>query len=369
VKFRCERDVLSEALAAARRAVASRGTALPVLSGVKIELTGDTLRLTGTDLDLSIQVEVTVAGESDGVAVLPAQLSADIVRALESGAVHVEVGSDEARISCGRSQFDVRTLSAEEFPRLAAPAAADVRLDAAQFGEALRQVVRAASTDEARPILTGVRMEQAQGGGLRLVATDSYRLAVRDLAGADVLRDDQRVLVPSKALNELVRVLGGSGEVGVRLGERDASFETSFETTGHIRLTTRLIEGEFPNYRQLIPSSYPNKLTVGREPLLDAIRRVKLLARDATPIRLGLSSDGLELSAVAQDVGQATEALDATYEGVELTVAFNAEYLSSGVEAILGDEVVLETLDALKPAVLHGSDPNYLYLLMPVRVS
>ena len=364
MKFRCERDVLSEALAAARRAVASRGTALPVLSGVKIELAGDTLRLTGTDLDLSIQVEVTVAGESDGVAVLPAQLSADIVRALEAGAVHVEVGSDEARISCGRSQFDVRTLSADEFPRLAAPAAADVRLDAAQFGEALRQVVRAASTDEARPILTGVRMEQAQGGGLRLVATDSYRLAVRDLAGADVLREDQRVLVPSKALNELVRVLGGSGEVGVRLGERDASFET-----GGIRLTTRLIEGEFPNYRQLIPSSYPNKLTVGREPLLDAIRRVKLLARDATPIRLGLSSDGLELSAVAQDVGQATEALDATYEGVELTVAFNAEYLSSGVEAILGDEVVLETLDALKPAVLHGGDANYLYLLMPVRVS
>jgi DNA polymerase-3 subunit beta len=368
VKFRCERDVLSEALAAARRAVASRGTALPVLSGVKIELSGDTLRLTGTDLDLSIQVEVKVAGESDGVAVLPAQLSADIVRALEPGAVHVEVGSDEARISCGRSQFDVRTLSADEFPRLAAPAPHDVSLDAAQFGEALRQVVRAASTDEARPILTGVRMEQAQGGGLRLVATDSYRLAVRDLAGADVLREDQRVLVPSKALNELVRVLGGSGQVGVRLGERDASFETESET-GAIRLTTRLIEGEFPNYRQLIPSSYPNKLTVGREPLLDAIRRVKLLARDATPIRLGLSSDGLELSAVAQDVGQATEALDATYEGVELTVAFNAEYLSSGVDAILGDEVVLETLDALKPAVLHGADPNYLYLLMPVRVS
>lgn len=366
MKFRCERDVLAEALGTARRAVASRGTALPVLSGIRMDLSGDSLRLTGTDLDLTIQVHVTVSGQADGVAVVPAQLASDIVRSLEGGSVHVEISGDEARISGGRSNFGVRTLAAEEFPKIAEPAPHDVRLDAAQFGEALRQVVRAASTDEARPILTGVRMEQGQGGGLRLVATDSYRLAVRDLAGADVLRPDQKVLVPSKALNELVRVLGGNGQVSVRLGERDAAFET----TDGVRLTTRLIEGEFPNYRNLIPASYPNRLTVGREPLLDAIKRVKLLARDATPIRLGLSSDGLELSAVAQDVGQANEQLDATYEGAELTVAFNPDYLSAGVEAVSGDEVVLQTLDALKPAVItapNGSD--YLYLLMPVRVS
>jgi DNA polymerase-3 subunit beta len=366
VKFRCERDVLAEALGTARRAVASRGTALPVLSGVRMELAGDVLRLTGTDLDLTIQVQVTVSGQKDGVAVLPAQLASDIVRSLEGGSVHVETTADEARISGGRSNFGVRTLAAEEFPKIAEPAPHDVRLDAAQFGEALRQVVRAASTDEARPILTGVRMEQGQGGGLRLVATDSYRLAVRDLAGADVLRPDQKVLVPSKALNELVRVLGGSGQVSVRLGERDAAFET----TEGVRLTTRLIEGEFPNYRNLIPSSYPNRLTVGREPLLDAIRRVKLLARDATPIRLGLSGDGLELSAVAQDVGQANEQLDASYEGADLTVAFNPDYLSAGVEAVAGDEVVLQTLDALKPAVITApNESDYLYLLMPVRVS
>ena len=365
MKFRCERDVLADALGTARRAVASRGTALPVLSGIRLELTGDQLRLTGTDLDLTIQVHVAVSGQGDGVAVVPAQLASDIVRSLESGAVHVEISSDEARISSGRSNFGVRTLSAEEFPKIAEPAPNDVRLDAAQFGEALRQVVRAASTDEARPILTGVRMEQGQGGGLRLVATDSYRLAVRDLAGADVLRADQKVLVPSRALNELVRVLGGTGQVAVRLGDRDAAFQTD-----GVRLTTRLIEGEFPNYRNLIPSKYPNRLTVGREPLLDAIRRVKLLARDATPIRLGLSSDGLDLSAVAQDVGQANEQLDAKYEGADLTVAFNPDYLSAGVEAVSGDEIVLQTLDALKPAVITaptGSD--YLYLLMPVRVS
>jgi len=370
VKFRCERDVLADALGTARRAVASRGTALPVLSGVKLELTGDHLRLTGTDLDLSIQVDVVVSGQGDGQAVLPAQLAADIVRSLDSGAVDLNVESEEARISSGRSQFGVRTLSAEEFPRVAESAASDVRLDAGQFAEAVRQVVRAASGDEARPVLTGVRMEQSPAGGLRLVATDSYRLAVRDLLGAgDVLRAEQRVLVPSKALNELIRVLGAVGDVGVRLGERDASFQTD-----GVRLTTRLIEGDFPNYRNLIPASYPNRLVVGREPLLDAIRRVKLLARDATPIRLTMSADGLELRAVTQDIGEASEQLDANFTGEGLTVAFNPDYLSAGIEAVTGDEVALDTTDALKPAVIRGrgdgdGDGDYLYLLMPVRVS
>ena len=140
--------------------------------------------------------------------------------------------------------------------------------------------------------------------------------------------------------------------------------------SGTTRITTRLIEGEFPNYRGLIPSSYPNRLVVGREPLLDAVRRVRLLARDATPVRLVLSADGLELLAVTQDVGQAHEVLDAKYEGTELTVAFNPEYLAQGVEVTPGDEVVLETIDALKPAVIRSTETqDFLYLLMPVRVS
>jgi DNA polymerase-3 subunit beta len=364
VKFRCERDVLVEALGTTGRAVANRGGSLPVLSGVRAELTGDRLSMTGSDLDLTISVEVTVSPDSEGVAVIPARLASDIVRALEPGAVVVEVEGDEARITSGRSQFSLRLLPADEFPRLAEPAADAVTLGAADFAAALRQVVPAASADDSRPILTGVLLA-AEEAGLRLVATDSYRLAVRDLPGTSVLREGQQVLVPSRALAELGRALGSAEEITLRLGERDASFEV-----GGTRLTTRLIEGEFPNYRGLIPSSQPNRLTVGREPLLDAIRRVKLLAREATPVRLAMQADGLELIAVTQDVGQAHEELDAKYEGAELTVAFNPEYLLQGVEVTPGDEVSIETVDALKPAVIRSLESSdFLYLLMPVRVS
>ena len=227
-------------------------------------------------------------------------------------------------------------------------------------------MTRAASSEDSRPILTGVLMA-AEDDGLRLVATDSYRLAVRDLRGVGVLAEGQRVLVPSRALNELMRLLAGpAAEVALRLGAHDATF-----TTGPVSLTTRLIEGEFPNYRQLIPSGYPNRLIVGREPLLDAIRRVKLLARDATtPVRIAMRPTGIELTVITDDWGTATEEVDAKYEGAEMTVAFNPNYLSEGVEAIAGDEVALDTLDALKPATLRPIEgDDYLYLLMPVRVS
>jgi DNA polymerase-3 subunit beta len=179
-----------------------------------------------------------------------------------------------------------------------------------------------------------------------------------------MLAGGQKVLVPSRALNELQRVLATSDDLRVRLGTRDAVFET-----GSTRLTTRLIEGEYPNYRNLLPSSYPNTLTVGREALLEALRRVKLLAQDATPVRLALGGDTLQLTAITQDVGNASEEIDATYEGSEMTVAFNPDYLAAGVDAVDTEEVTLSTLDPMKPAVIRavGRD-DYLYLLMPVRV-
>lgn len=365
MKFRCERDTLVEALASAGRAVANRGGALPVLSGVRAELVGDRLRLTGSDLELTIEIEVTVAGEQDGVAVLPAKISSDLVRSLGDPRVEVSVEGDEARITAGRFESSLRLLPADEFPRLAMPADDAVTLAAKDFAGALRQVVPAASADDARPILTGVLLA-AEAGGLRLVATDSYRLAVRDLPGTSVLGEGQSVLVPSRALRELERLLGSAEEVTLRLGEREAAFEV-----GGVRLTTRLIEGEFPNYRGLIPASHPNHLVVGREALVEAVKRVKLMARELnTPVRLAMSGDGLELIAITQDVGQAHEQLDATYEGTELTVAFNPDYLLSGVEVTPGDEIHLATVDAQKPAVIRAGDAGeFLYLLMPVRVS
>jgi DNA polymerase-3 subunit beta len=364
MKFRAERDALLDAITTAGRAAATRGTALPALTGVRLEVTGDQLHLAGTDLDVTIQVQIQVAAGEAGVCVIPARLATDIVRGLDPGSVSFEVDDNEARIAAGPTHYAVRVLPPEEFLRLPQPSGDAVTLAASDFADALRQVVPAASRDEARPILTGVLMAP-EAGGLRLVATDSYRLSVRDLPGTSVLQEGQTVLVPSRALAELNRVVAGAEQVTLRLASDEASFEV-----GTTRLTTRLIEGDFPNYRQLIPQSNPNRLIVGREPFLNAIRRVKLLAKDATPVRLTLRPDGLELVAVTQDVGQAREDLEAKYEGTEMVVAFNPEFLIDGVEAIGGDEVQLETLDALKPATVRSTEnPNFLYLLMPVRVS
>jgi DNA polymerase-3 subunit beta len=348
---------------------------MPILGGVRLSINGDSLEVTGTDLDLTITVSTTVAGSGDGIVVAPGRLVTDIVRALEPGAVSVEADEEELRIASGRSHFTVRTHPAGDFPRLPVPSGDTVSLEAAGLTEALRQVTRAASNEESRPILTGVLMA-AEEGGLRLVATDSYRLAVRDLQGVGFLADGQKVLVPSRALNELLRLLGSSsadGSVTLQLGAHDATFGVGqADGGGHtVTLITRLIEGEFPNYKALIPSTYPNRLTVGREALLDAVRRVKLLARDATtPVRIALRPNGIELTVITTDWGTATEDVDAKYEGAEMTVAFNPNFLIEGVEAVSGDEVALDTLDALKPATLRPIDSDaYLYLLMPVRVS
>jgi DNA polymerase-3 subunit beta len=378
VKFRCERDTLVEALTTAGRAVTTRGSTAAALSGIRIDVAGNRLTVVGTDLDLTVRVESEAIGLDDGTVVTPARLAADIVRSLEPGAVTFEGGEDEVEISAARSRFVVRTFSVEDFPVLPDPRPDQVKLPAAALAEALRQVVRAASNDDARPLLTGV-LVAAEGSGTRLVATDSYRLALRDLTGTGPLPEGtDQILIPARALTELQRLLPaagakdggakdeGAGDVGFSVSDLDATF-----TAGGVRLMTRLLDGKFPDYRQLIPPGYPNQLRVGKESLLDALRRVRLLVRDnTTPVRLSMRPGGVELTVVSQEVGHASEDVDADYEGEELTVAFNPSYLIEGVEAVLGDEVVLETLDATKPATVRAPEhDDYRYLLMPVRVS
>jgi DNA polymerase-3 subunit beta len=364
VKFRCERDTLAEAVATAQRTVASRSGALPVLQDLRISATTEGLELVGSDLEITNRVQVPADIEEEGVAVVP-KILGEIVRKLEPGPVTVAVTGDEAVITAGRFSTSLRLKPAEDYPRLASNEGQGVRVDSGAFAAALRQVVRAASKDDLRPILTGVLMT-AHAGGLRLVATDSYRLAVRDLKGVSMLSEGQRVLVAAKGLAEVQR-LAGDGEIEVVLRERDVVFRTS-----RAEVTARLIEGDFPNYEQLIPSGYPNRLTVVREALIDALDRVQIVGqnRDNAAVRLLMSAGGLELSMSAQDVGNAQESLDAKFEGTELTVAFNPVFLRDGVEAVDGDEVALDTIDPLKPATLRsaGGD-DFLYLLMPVRTS
>jgi DNA polymerase-3 subunit beta len=363
MRFRCERDKLVDVLTTVSRGVSTRGGALPVLAGVQLKLEGNLLQLVTTDLDLSIQSAVEVQGAEDGHAVVPARLFTDIVKALEPGVANIDIGED-AQISSGKSQFSVRTLPANEFPRLPDNDGQAVTIDGATLVDGLRQVIRAASTNDDRPVLTGVLLT-AEDNHVRIVATDSYRLALRDLANISLLSEGQKVLIPSKALQEIQR-LSPEGEITVQLAEREVTF-----LVGDTKISTRLIDGEFPNYRQLIPDGYPNRLTVDRSTLLEAVRRVKLLVRDTmTPVRVALSGSGIQLTVVSQEIGQATEDVDAKYEGTEMTVAFNPTYLIDGIEALGSDEIILETVDSLKPALLRASEsPEFLYLLMPVRVS
>lgn len=366
MKFRCERDSLGDAISAAQRAVASRTGALPVLSGLRLAAADGSLELVGSDLELTIRVQVVAQVDEAGQAVLPAKLFNDIVSKLEPGSVTVETTDDDtAKIEGGRASYELRLLPLDDFPHLPEPTGAAITVDAGPLSDALRGVIPAASRDDARPILTGVLLT-ARGQGLRLVATDSYRLAVRDLEGVSMLGEGQHVLVSAKALGEVQRLLT-DGEMQVVLSERDVRF-----TGEKGEITTRLIDGEFPNYEQLIPSGYPNRLTVSREALSDAVRRMQLVGqgRDSSPVRMKMDADGVELSSTAQEVGEAQEMVDAKYEGTELTVAFNAQFLLDGVQAVAGDEVVLEALDPLKPATLRAVDQqDFLYLLMPVRIS
>ncbi|MBH99261.1 MAG: DNA polymerase III subunit beta [Acidimicrobiaceae bacterium] len=364
MKFRCERDVLDHAFSTARRAVAGRGGTLQVLSGLYLELSGNCLTVVGSDLDLTVKVTIEVGGEQNGSVVLSADLAAEIVRALESGQVEFSADDKGASLVSGRSDFSLRVMSADEYPKFEEPGGESVTLNAGSVADALDQVTKAASVDDSRQVLTGVLMA-AEADGLRLVATDSYRLVVRDLPGTSVLGRDQTVLVPSRALQTVGRILGDFEELTITLGERDAAFEV-----GDVQVVTRLIEGEFPNYSGLIPDNHPNSLVVDRIALQEAVRRVRILAQEATPVRLAMSSDGLELLAITQDVGQARETIDATYVGTDLTVAFNPQFLLDGLEVSPGEEVRLETSEASRPAVLRSiGDEQFLYLLMPVRVS
>lgn len=375
MKFRCERDTLLEALTVAVRGVAGATSNRAALTGVHLDLTDGVLTVTGSDLDLTLSVTAEVLGTAGGAAVTPARLLTDVVRAVPPGALEFSVDEGEASIVAGSSEFSIRLIPEEDYPQLsfaqeggdgdAVAFSPAVTFGGAEFRDALSQVVKSASTDESRPILTGVLMTSEGEGRLRLVSTDSYRLSVRDLAGSSILGENQKVLVPSRALGELQRLIDDPDEVSLKLAEHYAQF-----MVGNVQLTTRLIPGDFPNYQGLIPSDHPNCLTVDREQLLEVVKRVRLLAQDSTPVRLVMSEGSVEVIAITHDVGKANESMEAQYTGEDLTVAFNPGYLVEGIEATTGEQVTLESADAVKPALLRSvGDESLLYLLMPVRVS
>jgi len=359
VRIRAERDDLADVLARAGRAVGTRSP-LPILQGILCEVEGGRLRVTGTDTDITIRTTLEVEALEDGRTVIPAKLAAEAVRKLPPGAVSMSAAEGEVEITGNGPRFRLRELNVDDFPKL--PEGGEgvaMSVDGGAFTAALAQVGVAASTDEARPTLTGVLFE-GESEELRLVATDSYRLAVRDVPG---VAGTAPTLVPYRALRELGRALG-SDPMEIVLGERDARFSTD-----RGRLSVRVIEANFPNYRQLLPDSYPNRLVVAKEALLDAVGRAALVAEDHIPVRLNLHKGGIELSVSRQEVGEETEHIEAEYEGDELTIAFNTRYLTDGVTVVASDEIVLQTSDPLKPGLISGvGDEAFHYLLMPVRL-
>jgi len=359
VRIRAERDDLVDVLSRAGRAVGVRSP-MPILQGVLVDVTGRLMRVTGTDLDVTVRTNLEVEVMEPGTTVIPARLATEAVRKLPAGAVVLQAEAGEVEITGGGPRFRFREFNVEDFPKLSEPdLTGAVTVDGPTFVAAIAQVSVAASTDDARPILTGVYFEN-EGGKLRMATTDSYRLAVRDLPSVDA---HMVGLVPVRALKELARSVGASA-LKVAVGDREAAFSSDRGS-----LTARLIEGSFPNYRSLIPPSYPNRLVVGRDALLAAIDRASLVAEDHIPIRMTLQKGGIELSVTRQDVGGETEHVEAEYSGDEMTIAFNSRYLNDGVGAIDTENVILDVMDPLKPGVLRGEgSDDYLYLLMPVRL-
>lgn len=361
MRFRCDRDVLSEALQTVQRGVSTR-PGIPALTGVLLQTAADgTLTLTTTDLEVSARLAVDVESQEEGVVLVPARLLGETVKSLSEAPVEVDADQSRARVRCAAYEGDLRLLPAEDFPSLQPPGGIRVTVTAGAFAEAVGQVARAASRDEARPVLTGVLLEVSREG-IILASTDSYRLAVRELTATAA--GEAKAIVPERAMSEAGRgAAAEKGEVELFIDESQVSF-----TIGRLSLTSRLIEGEFPNYRQLLPESYENRLTVPRQQLMEAVHRVGLLARDTTPVRMEFNALGVRLSSSSPDLGQAVEAVEASYEGEELTAAFNPQYLNDGLAAIAGDTARLEVRDGLKPGIVRGEADDFTYLVMPVRL-
>lgn len=362
LKFRCDRDALSEALQTVQRGVSSR-PGIPALTGVLIEAAdGGELTLITTDLEVSARLTISVQVTESGIALVPARLLGDTVKSLSNAPVDLETDQSQVTIRCAAYEGTLRLLPAEDFPGLQEPSGTTVTAESGAFAEAIGQVGRGASRDEARPVLTGVLLEVSREGVV-MVATDSYRLAVRDLVAT--ASGEAKAIVPERAMSEAGRAAAADEKstVEVFIDESQVSFKI-----GALTLTSRLIEGEFPNYRQLLPEATESRLTVSRQQLLDAVRRVGLLARDTTPVRMEFNALGVKLSSSSPDLGQAVETVEARYEGEDLTVAFNPQYLADGLNAATGETVRLDVRDGLKPGVVHGEGDEFTYLVMPVRL-
>jgi DNA polymerase-3 subunit beta len=351
--------------------VASTRSAVQALSGVQIVAGGDgddTVELRATDMEVGLRVPLQARVERTGTVVLPARLLLDVVRTLRGGDVSLELRAAEQDVEIvgGTARFHIRTLRAEDFPPLPEPGGDQVvSMPAAAFVDTIARVSRSASRDETRPILTGI-LVSAAGDELRMVATDSYRLSVKETKLDAPLEGGFEANVPARALEELGRLVREEVDE-IRIGVR--ANQVVFEVGG-LALSSRLIDGQFPNYRQLLPEAYEHELTVSRAELLEVVHRISLMAQKNAPLRLSFTEGEVRVSAQTPDVGEASEPLPVPFAGEPFEIGFNPDFLTVGLESAGADDIVVKLISPLRPGLVEAADGSgFLYLIMPIRLN
>lgn len=365
MKLTAPRDSLSAALQLVGRAVSNRGT-LPSLGGILLIADGDSLTLRATDMELALTRTVEAASlEQPGTVLLPGRLFGDVVRSLPPGEVSLELRPEQrdVEIAAAGARFHLRTLPAEDFPRLPEIEGETASLPAGPLAETIELVARAASRDEVRPILTGVLL-QAEATMLTMVATDSYRLSVKRTELETPVSQTLEANVPARALRELARI-AGEGDVEIALQRN----QVVFRTAGTV-LSSRLIEGQFPSWRQLIPESFEHEVRLPREEFLEIARRISQLAQRNAPLRLAFAEGELTVAAETPDIGDASEAMPAPFSGEPLEIAFNPQFLVEGVESVASEELAIQLSSPLRPGLLRPVEgDDFSYLVMPIRLN
>jgi DNA polymerase III subunit beta len=368
VKISLERDALLTQLQTVTR-VASTRSAIQALSGVQIVASGSTCELRATDMDVSLRVPLLAEVVREGVIVLPARLLLEVTRALPAPQVSLELRSAEQDVELisGNATFHIRTLRAEDFPPFPEPdVSSGVSVPVDAFVATATKVAGSASRDETRPVLTGILVSAADRE-LRMVATDSYRLSVKETTLESSLSSGFEVNVPARALQELARVASGAEEK--QLNVSVLQNQVVFSLDGVI-LSSRLIDGQFPNYRQLLPESFEHELRIASAELTDVVRRISLLAQKNAPLRLAFSPGELIVSAQTPDVGEASEALPVPFQGDPLEIGFNPDFLRDGLEAVEEGDLLLKLISPLRPGLIESADGSgFQYLIMPIRLN
>ena len=363
------KEQIMHGLQAVQNVVSTR-TTLPILSNVLLEAEGDRLKLTATDLDVTVTCAVEASVKKGGSTTVPVKKLFGIVRELNNGDIELEVDEkNNCSIRSGASFYKINGLAAEEYPPM--PKFKDekkVSLKQETVKAMMRKTSFAISTDESRYVLNGIFMS-LKDHKLTMVATDGRRLALVD-EEVDVTEQSQgEFIVPAKAVNELNRLLQGTGELEIRYSENQAAFNLKDDKGFSILIVSKLIEGNYPNYRQVIPGEAKERVSLVREEFLHALRRAEIMTSEkSNSVKLSFTKNNLAITANSPEVGEARESIAVNYKGKDMAIAFNPKYMIDPLGSLTEDEVFFELIDELSPGVLKINAP-FLYVVMPMRLT